>query len=106
MSPPATGVASRPSRRRSRTRVRRWSVLVFAAVVLVAVGIALTAPLFRKAINAFILPLQYQDTIRQQAADKHLDPALIAAVIYTETKFDPRRSSAGALGLMQILPPT
>ena len=28
--------------------------------------------------------------IREQAAEKHLDPALIAAVIYAETKFDPR----------------
>ena len=44
--------------------------------------------------------------IRQQAAEKHLDPALIAAVIYAETKFDPRPSSAGAQGLMQILPST
>ena len=40
--------------------------------------------------------------IRTQAAQKHLDPALIAAVIYAESKFDPRESSAGALGLMQI----
>jgi soluble lytic murein transglycosylase len=31
---------------------------------------------------------------------------LIAAVIYAETKFDPRTSSAGAQGLMQILPTT
>ena len=44
--------------------------------------------------------------IREQAAEKHLDPALIAAVIYAETKFDPRPSSAGAEGLMQILPAT
>ena len=44
--------------------------------------------------------------IREQAAEKHLDPALIAGVIYAETKFDPRTSSAGALGLMQILPAT
>jgi soluble lytic murein transglycosylase len=46
------------------------------------------------------------NVIRQQAAEKHLDPALIAAVIYAETKFDPRRSPAGAEGLMQILPST
>src|SRR5271157_6020832 len=39
-------------------------------------------------------------------AQKHLDPALIAAVIYAETKFDPRPSPAGAQGLMQILPET
>ena len=48
----------------------------------------LAMPLFRKAVNEFLLPLQYQGIIRQQAAAKHLDPALIAAVIYAETKFD------------------
>jgi len=52
------------------------------------------------------LPLADASVIREQAAEKHLDPALIAAVIYAETKFDPRTSSAGALGLMQILPAT
>jgi soluble lytic murein transglycosylase len=44
--------------------------------------------------------------IREQAAEKHLKPELVAAVIYAETKFDPRQSSAGAEGLMQILPQT
>ena len=52
------------------------------------------------------LPLSDASVIREQAAEKHLDPALIAAVIYAETKFDPRPSSAGAQGLMQILPET
>jgi peptidoglycan lytic transglycosylase len=52
------------------------------------------------------LPLSDARVIREQAADKHLDAALIAGVIYAETKFEPRTSSAGALGLMQILPAT
>jgi soluble lytic murein transglycosylase len=52
------------------------------------------------------LPLTDASIIRQQAAAKRLDPALIAAVIYAETKFEPRPSSAGAEGLMQILPAT
>ena len=52
------------------------------------------------------LPLSDTRIIREQAADKHLDPALIAAVIYAESKFEPRTSSAGAEGLMQILPET
>jgi soluble lytic murein transglycosylase len=52
------------------------------------------------------LPLQDASIIRVQAARKHLDPALVAAVIYAETEFHPRTSSAGALGLMQILPET
>ena len=70
------------------------------------VAVVLAMPLFQKAVTEFNLPLQHQDIIRQQAADKHLDPALIAGVIYAETKFDPRPSSAGAQGLMQILPQT
>jgi len=52
------------------------------------------------------LPLSDASIIREQAADKHLDPALIAAVIYAESKFEPRPSPAGAEGLMQILPAT
>jgi len=52
------------------------------------------------------LPLSDASVIREQAGEKHLDPALIAAVIYAETKFNPRPSPAGAEGLMQILPGT
>ena len=79
------------------------AIVVIAAVV---VGAVLMLPLARKAVNEFGLPLRYQDVIRAQAAEKHLDPAFIAAVIYAETKFDPRTSSAGAVGPMQILPET
>ncbi len=70
------------------------------------VAAVLAMPLARKAVTELGLPLRYQDIIRQQAGRKHLDPALVAAVIYAETKFDPRPSSAGAEGLMQILPQT
>lgn len=63
-------------------------------------------PDLKKAVRDFTLPLAYQDVIREQAAAKHLDPALVAAVIYAETKFDARTSPAGAEGLMQIEPQT
>jgi soluble lytic murein transglycosylase len=79
---------------------------VIVAVFAIAAGVVLAIPLFRKAVNEFTLPLTNADVIRQQAAEKHLDAALIAAVIYAETKFDPRSSSAGAQGLMQIMPQT
>jgi soluble lytic murein transglycosylase len=72
--------------------------------LLVLVVVAM--PLFRRAVSDLTLPLADQDVIRQQAAAKHIDPALIAAVIYAETKFDSRPSSAGAQGLMQIMPQT
>ncbi|MGA9856660.1 MAG: lytic transglycosylase domain-containing protein [Solirubrobacteraceae bacterium] len=73
---------------------------------LVVVGVILALPLARRAVNDLGLPLSYPGVIRQQAAAKHLDPALIAAVIYAETKFLPRTSSAGAEGLMQLMPQT
>jgi len=106
MSPPAATIAARPSRRARAIRRRRIRAATLVAVALVAVGIVAAMPLFRKAINDLTLPLAYSNVIRQQAAEKHLDPALVAAVIYAETKFDARPSAAGAEGLMQILPRT
>jgi soluble lytic murein transglycosylase len=106
MSPPAATVgARRAASRRAATR-RRRSVMGAVGVALAVLVAVLVAPLFQKAIQELTLPLSHEDIIRQQAADKHLDPALIAAVIYAETKFDPRPSSAGAEGLMQLLPQT
>jgi soluble lytic murein transglycosylase len=52
-------------------------------------------------------PLEYQNIIKVHAANHDLDPALVAAVVYVESRFDPRaESSAGAVGLMQLLPDT
>jgi soluble lytic murein transglycosylase len=52
-------------------------------------------------------PLSYEQIIRGHAQNYDLDPALLAAVIYRESKFDAgARSSSGAIGLMQLLPET
>lgn len=52
-------------------------------------------------------PLRYESVIRAHARNYELDPALLAAVIYTESRFNPRAvSGAGAIGLMQLLPET
>jgi soluble lytic murein transglycosylase len=52
-------------------------------------------------------PLAYEEIIRGHARNYELDPALLAAVIYRESKFDPdARSASGAVGLMQLLPDT
>lgn len=93
-----SGSLSVHSIRRGRLRL----TLVLAAIVAVIVGVALTA----RVRPERPLPLRDATIIRAQAAEKGLDPALIAAVIYAETKFVPRESSAGAKGLMQILPST
>src|SRR6266511_5495671 len=57
-------------------------------------------------LKEITLPLRHDDIIRQQAAEKQLDPALIAAVIYAESHFSGGESPAGAIGLMQITPRT
>jgi soluble lytic murein transglycosylase len=94
--------------RRGRSGViqRRRRFGAVGAFLLIAAALIITLPKLEHAARELALPLSDASVIRQQAADKHLDPALIAAVIYAETKFDPRTSSAGAEGLMQILPST
>jgi soluble lytic murein transglycosylase len=52
-------------------------------------------------------PLAYSTIIRGHARNYDLEPALLAAVIYQESKFETEaRSDAGALGLMQLRPET
>jgi len=52
-------------------------------------------------------PLDYETIVRGHAKNYDLDPALLAAVIYRESKFDARaKSDSGAIGLMQLLPDT
>jgi soluble lytic murein transglycosylase len=86
---------------------RRRSVAILVALVLgAAVAVVVMVPGVQHRIQELVLPLQHEDIIRQQAREKNLDPALIAAVIYQESKFEDRTSSAGAKGLMQILPGT
>jgi soluble lytic murein transglycosylase len=82
----------------------RRALGALAVVALTAVAVALVGTAIDQAGHR--LPLSEAQVIREQAAAKHLDPALIAAVIYAESKFDPRPSPAGAQGLMQILPAT
>jgi peptidoglycan lytic transglycosylase len=102
------GNARTPAGRRRCAAARRRARLLLLGVVVLAVTIfvLLSVPLVRKAVNELTLPLNYSAVIRQQAAEKHLDPALVAAVIYAETKFQPRDSTAGAVGLMQVMPQT
>jgi soluble lytic murein transglycosylase len=57
-------------------------------------------------VRELALPLAHEDVIRQQAGAKELDPSLLAAVIYAESRFRDVTSHAGARGLMQITPET
>jgi soluble lytic murein transglycosylase len=84
-------------------------ILTLAALVVLAVSAA-AAWTLREEPDFYLrarYPLEYEHMIRGHAANHDLDPALVAAVVYVESRFDPNaRSGAGAIGLMQLLPDT
>jgi soluble lytic murein transglycosylase len=88
------------------TTIRRRRVALAIAAAALGVIVVMAIRVGPHAVQELTLPLRHEDIIRQQAAEKNLDPALIAAVIYQESKFRDRTSSAGAKGLMQLLPGT
>ena len=102
----------RANRRRGRPRAvarrRRYGALfvTLALFGVLAWAVATGAGPLGEAVREITLPLKHEDIIRQQAREKALDPALIAAVIYEESKFRDQTSHAGARGLMQITPAT
>ena len=109
MSGAATNTRRRTARaaaRRAQARRRRLAILLAAALGIGLVAYVAARGPVEEAVREITLPLRHEDIIRQQARDKDLDPALIAAVIYQESKFQDRTSHAGARGVMQILPST
>ena len=102
-----TGARRRARRRPRRAQLLRRRLLLLAGVAVASVLAALVlSPWADKAVQEIRLPLRHEDVIRQQAADKNLDPALIAGVIYVESRFRDQTSHAGAKGLMQLMPDT
>ena len=58
-------------------------------------------------ILRLIYPLRHEQLITNNAQKYSLDPYMIAAIIYVESKFsDTALSDKGAMGLMQIMPET
>jgi peptidoglycan lytic transglycosylase len=86
----------------------RRAVVLAGLLLAVAAGAVLyvvqTSPPWYERLR---YPLHYATIVRKEAREKKLDPALLAAVIYQESKFDSgARSSSGAVGLMQLRPET
>jgi soluble lytic murein transglycosylase len=78
--------------------------VVLAAVAALAAWFVLAPP---DLIQRQRYPLHYRAIVTGHARNYRLDPALLAAVIYAESKFHAdARSKSGAIGLMQLLPST
>ena len=102
----APAAKRRMSAARRRTIRRRRIGALFAVAAIAALGAIALLPDVEKAVQEVALPLRHEDIIRQQSADKDLDPSLVAGVIYAESRFRDQTSHAGARGLMQITPET
>jgi soluble lytic murein transglycosylase len=86
--------------------VRRLAalVLIIAAVAGVGTWLVLAPP---DVVQRQRYPLEYRMIVKGHARNYRLEPALLAAVIYAESKFHAQAVSAsGAIGLMQLLPST
>ncbi|MDO4542938.1 MAG: lytic transglycosylase domain-containing protein [Clostridia bacterium] len=85
---------------------KRTTVII---VVCIAVIIGMLAILFiaAPAVMKMRYKLDYEETIAACAEEFGLEPAMVCAVIHTESKFKSDAvSHAGAVGLMQIMPAT
>jgi soluble lytic murein transglycosylase len=81
-----------------------WVVALGAIVAAAFAYVETTSPPWYERIR---YPLRYSQYVRVHARAHKLDPALMAAVIYQESKFRPSvESSSGAIGLMQLTPST
>jgi soluble lytic murein transglycosylase len=87
--------------------MRRLGTLAALVVVLGAVATFYVLESSPPWFERIRYPLHYASVVRERAQAERIDPALLAAVIYQESKFRPdARSSSGAIGLMQLTPST
>ncbi|MBD0329657.1 MAG: lytic transglycosylase domain-containing protein [Thermoleophilia bacterium] len=81
-----------------------------AALVTVAAGVGALAAVHAAEPSWYArlrYPLEYEAIVRGHARSYRLEPALLAAVIYEESRFRAdARSRSGAIGLMQLMPAT
>ncbi len=85
-----------------RHKVSIFIVLIFLAVI--SFGTYIFVP---KYFADEVYPLKYADFIVKYSKEYNVDPALVAALIFQESRFNPKAvSSAGAQGIAQFMPGT
>ena len=72
------------------------------AVLLIGAGVVFGPRLWEQGLK-LLYPKKYSQVVEAEATEFQLDPALVFAVIKTESGFDPEaKSHADAMGLMQL----
>jgi soluble lytic murein transglycosylase len=94
------------ARRRRRLLIAVALVVVIAAAAVVGAW-AITGRGVVPGLSKTMYPIHYREGIARAAERYGLDPYLVAAVVQTESGYDPQAvSHAGAVGLMQLMPDT
>ncbi len=89
----------------NKRNIRRLRVVAWILSAFIGISILCAHAGRRYILSAY--PLTYTEAILQMSDTYGVTPSLIAAVIRTESRFDPLAvSHAGAVGLMQLTPQT
>ena len=84
---------------------KKWKSVVLLATLLIVSVLLLRVGYNR--LQKSLYPLRYSEYVEKYAEEYELDPALVYAVIRSESNFDAdAQSRSGALGLMQLMPDT
>lgn len=90
-----------------RPRLLAWYRVLPMLAVAVMGGVSAAYSYAPSLLVSAIFPLKYEDEITRSASAHGVDPYLVAAVIETESGWDPdAKSGQGARGLMQLMPET
>lgn len=76
-------------------------------ITFIIVGIITVFIAFALTCYTYVAPIKYSEFVDKYSLEYHVEKELVYAVIRAESSFNPHAvSSAGAVGLMQIMPST
>lgn len=86
-----------------RTTVPRWFSISLWLLILTFVLLVITSPHWL----TILYPLPHRELVKSASEKYQVDPYLVFAIVRVESKFNRQaKSTAGATGLMQIMPKT
>ncbi len=99
----------KPSRYKRKSKKGIKAIIWLAVIAILTCGVVLFVSVYfedtKTDLEKVNYPQKYSEYVEKAAEDYDLEPALIYAVIRTESGFNPdAESDAGACGIMQIMP--